>query len=372
MAAESPSADAETSATESPHTEEVTWQWLNPRGSWEDFKPKAIQQLEAACRAGRTTCGVSTPAGNVTVNFQSMLQRHVGGGSAPRKVRRVVGDTEVPPTVHASAEAVRSSLTPAQVAALTERLSEETRRSEGADLPDAAPAPKAKAKAKAKAAAGAASGRGPRSVRGGSPPARLGSGAARDGSPRGSESPVRARSQPALPRSGPSRAARGSGLAAVRRLRSGVAIPRSFADDEAVAIWVSTQEGISDEEIARVYADFYSRGPAQPARPARGDYLDIDGMSYEDLIALSERIGFVERSKPAADNVASLPTRHASAEDVLEENECAVCCDNYIEGDELRILPCFHEFHKCCIDKWLLSGRAGARKCPMCNTEVEF
>jgi len=347
-------------------TEDVTWQWLNPRGGWQDFRPRAVQQLEAACRAGRTMCGVGTPSGNVTVNFQSMLQSHVGGGSAPRRVRRVVGDTESPPIVHASAEAVRSSLSSAQVAALTQRLSEETRRTATANLLDASPAPRAKAKA-------SASVRGFRPARGGSPAGRLGNGAARDGSPRGSASPARASSDPALPRVGLTRVPVGGGLAAVRGLRSGVAIPRSFANDEALAIWVSTQEGISDEEIARIYSDHYNRvPPAQPARPAQGDYLNIDGMSQEDLIALSERVGFVERSNPGPDTVASLPTRRATADDVLEDNECAVCCDTYTKGDELRILPCFHEFHKCCIDKWLLSGRAGARKCPMCNAEVEF
>merc|ERR1712032_928476 len=134
------------------------------------------------------------------------------------------------------------------------------------------------------------------------------------------------------------------------RRRTGVPIPSSFSSEETLALWVSSQENISDDEIARIYSDFYNRMPAQPTR---GDYLDIDNMSYEDLLALSERIGYVERRRPTTGSLAGLPTRHATGDDVQEENECAVCCDNFAEGDELRILPCFHEFHKCCIDKWL-------------------
>lgn len=154
----------------------------------------------------------------------------------------------------------------------------------------------------------------------------------------------------------------------MRRLRSGVAYPGSFADDESLALWLSGQDGLSDEDIARIYSEHYS----QPPRPRQNDYVDVDNMSYDELLALEERIGFVERTKPAAASLEALPTRRANAEDVEEENECAVCCEAYVEGDELRTLPCFHEFHKCCIDKWFLSGRAGARKCPMCNAEVDL
>uniref|UniRef100_A0A7S4SQQ0 RING-type E3 ubiquitin transferase n=1 Tax=Alexandrium monilatum TaxID=311494 RepID=A0A7S4SQQ0_9DINO len=325
--------------------EDVVWQWLNPRGGWQDFRPRASQQLEAACRAGRAVCSVDTPAGRVAVNFQSRLQTQVSGGSAPRKVRRMAGGEEQRPTVDAGADGAGSS----------------------PSFQD--PAPRGAAKAKAKVAAS----RPPRPVRGGSPAARGGgAAAARGSSPQGAPPAARASSQPA-PRSrrSPGRAAAAVGGAAAGRPRGGAAHQRAFADDEALALWLSTQEGLSDEEVARICAEHYSR-PRPPVQPARGDYLDVDNMSYEDLLALSERIGFVERSRPATSNVASLPTRRATSDDVQDENECAICCDVYAEGDELRILPCFHEFHKLCIDRWLLSGRAGARKCPMCNAEVEF
>lgn len=48
------------------------------------------------------------------------------------------------------------------------------------------------------------------------------------------------------------------------------------------------------------------------------------------------------------------------------EETCAVCLENYKDGETLRILPCKHEFHKTCIDPWLLNHRT----CPMCKSNI--
>ena len=33
--------------------------------------------------------------------------------------------------------------------------------------------------------------------------------------------------------------------------------------------------------------------------------------------------------------------------------ECHICMTEFSNGDKLRILTCFHEFHTGCIDKWI-------------------
>ena len=54
----------------------------------------------------------------------------------------------------------------------------------------------------------------------------------------------------------------------------------------------------------------------------------------------------------------------------LKENteiECGICLDIQKKGDAVYVLPvCSHQFHECCIQRWL---KVKAR-CPMCNNDL--
>lgn len=71
--------------------------------------------------------------------------------------------------------------------------------------------------------------------------------------------------------------------------------------------------------------------------------------------------------------ISRLPTRSycgASANnhgEVYQTTECQICLCAYEDGVTLRTLPCFHEFHISCIDKWLKINQS----CPVCRALVD-
>jgi len=68
--------------------------------------------------------------------------------------------------------------------------------------------------------------------------------------------------------------------------------------------------------------------------------------------------------------LARLPTCVLTSRDIScapeECRSCVVCQEDFKDGDEQRALPCFHQFHKDCIDPWLRSRGT----CPLCKHRI--
>ncbi|XP_029475512.1 RING finger protein 215 isoform X2 [Rhinatrema bivittatum] len=59
------------------------------------------------------------------------------------------------------------------------------------------------------------------------------------------------------------------------------------------------------------------------------------------------------------------PSKHCKIQAPEIEN-CAICLDQFHKNQSLRVLPCLHEFHRDCVDPWLLLQHT----CPLCKYNI--
>lgn len=52
----------------------------------------------------------------------------------------------------------------------------------------------------------------------------------------------------------------------------------------------------------------------------------------------------------------------------ISSDTCAICLEDYKDGDTLRALPCLHEFHLVCVDSWLTKWGSF---CPVCKHDLK-
>ncbi|CAA7028430.1 unnamed protein product [Microthlaspi erraticum] len=116
--------------------------------------------------------------------------------------------------------------------------------------------------------------------------------------------------------------------------------------------------------------DFYDA--ANYVDDHQGMRLDIEDMSYEELLALSDQIGTVKTGLSEEDVKELLKTRTSiNLEDEApstdqESYSCTICQENYKIQDKIATLDCKHEYHVKCLKKWLVIKNV----CPICKSEA--
>ncbi|XP_047948021.1 probable E3 ubiquitin-protein ligase RHG1A isoform X1 [Salvia hispanica] len=166
-----------------------------------------------------------------------------------------------------------------------------------------------------------------------------------------------------------------------RHLDSPFALPhslRSMADDiEGRGSAMSEQirhvldlmrrgEGLRLEDMMLLdHSVFFGMGDIHDRH--RDMRLDVDNMSYEELLALEERIGNVSTGLNEETIMARLKQRkYAERQAEQAETEpCSICREEYNDGEDLGTLECGHDFHRDCVKQWLMQKNL----CPICKTE---
>lgn len=115
---------------------------------------------------------------------------------------------------------------------------------------------------------------------------------------------------------------------------------------------------ILDQSVLFGAADMYDRH--------RDMRLDVDNMSYEELLALEERIGNVSTGLSEETIVNNLKQQKYSVAvgAKVEAEPCCICQEEYNDGEDLGTLDCGHDFHAECVKQWLMHKNW----CPICKT----
>ncbi|PSR84705.1 E3 ubiquitin-protein like [Actinidia chinensis var. chinensis] len=97
--------------------------------------------------------------------------------------------------------------------------------------------------------------------------------------------------------------------------------------------------------------------------------LNVDNMSYEELLELGDKIGYVNTGLKE-DEIVHCLRQTKCLDDLFSpfatemERKCSICQEDYEGDDEMGKLECGHFYHIDCIKQWL----AQKNICPICKT----
>ncbi|XP_055744039.1 RING finger protein 44-like isoform X2 [Salvelinus fontinalis] len=117
---------------------------------------------------------------------------------------------------------------------------------------------------------------------------------------------------------------------------------------------------------------FLSMLPVSPTAvgPAISLDMDVDDVemeNYEALLNLAERLGEAKPRGITKADIEQLPSYRFNLDNhQSEQTLCVVCFSDFECRQLLRVLPCNHEFHAKCVDKWLKTNRT----CPICRADA--
>ncbi|KAK9079868.1 hypothetical protein SSX86_001541 [Deinandra increscens subsp. villosa] len=109
----------------------------------------------------------------------------------------------------------------------------------------------------------------------------------------------------------------------------------------------------------------------------RGMRLDIDNMSYEELLALEDEMGVVstalsEEELSTCLRISIYKPLHIIKSRMIgnrrvDDTKCSICQEEFVSGDEIGSVGCGHGYHAECINQWLRLKNW----CPICKASAQ-
>ncbi|KAL0888175.1 hypothetical protein Bca101_012158 [Brassica carinata] len=130
------------------------------------------------------------------------------------------------------------------------------------------------------------------------------------------------------------------------------------------------------EQLASLETNLLSSGMIRFYDQHSDMRLDIDNMSYEELLALGDEMGTVStalseealsRSLKKSIYYQVADETGAISQDKDDDIKCSICQEEYVDGDEVGSMPCEHMYHVSCVEQWLRMKNW----CPICKTSAE-
>lgn len=110
-----------------------------------------------------------------------------------------------------------------------------------------------------------------------------------------------------------------------------------------------------------------------PPNPKSEQDIELDGTSAESHDVTSQRIvpnsnesnppsdfaaAAISESQNAKNNSGASSTEPSTAAinpgDTAQQLGCSICTEDFQVGEDVRVLPCNHQFHPTCVDPWLV------------------
>ncbi|CAH8357442.1 unnamed protein product [Eruca vesicaria subsp. sativa] len=138
---------------------------------------------------------------------------------------------------------------------------------------------------------------------------------------------------------------------------------------------IEHDQELTYERLASLETSLFSSGMIRFYDEHRDMRLDIDNMSYEELLALGDKMGTVTTALSEEALSKSLQKSIYQDKDENGPNslnkdddiKCSICQEEYVDGDEVGTMPCEHMYHVSCVQQWLRMKNW----CPICKTSPE-